>query len=73
MPVRRITVTMKVEPPAEAVCSISIAYGVNPTSAHIRRDSRRPMCMPPGAADPRDPRRTENALRVVASELAGAS
>jgi len=69
----RITVTVNVESPPEAACGISIAYGVNPTSAHIRRGSRRPACMPPSAADPLDPRRTGNALHVVASESEGAS
>lgn len=66
-------ITVNVESPPEAACGISIAYGVNPASAHIRSGSGRPACMPPTAADPHDPRRTGNALRVVASESEGAS
>jgi len=70
----RITVTVNVEPPREAVCRISIAYGVNPTSANARRGSRRPICVPStGAADPLAPRHTGHTLHVVASESEGAS
>lgn len=74
MSVCRITVTMNVEPSPEAVCSISIAYGVNPASANSRRISRRPICVPPiGAEDSPGPRHTGHTLRVVAGESAGAS